>query len=388
MQSLHNREESITTAREIAAALKQGQEALSKARQDLLVERSRFRSCGKGLQAQRHTTAEAEVHFMNALREFYHGFNGDLPASLVSAYEKVVEKRDEFGSMEDDYFHAESKLSGVEWTYLDKERVFYQHSLQDILSALDHIPTSEKAQNSASLERTFSSLSSPPLPPPPSPPPLPPLHQSSIVYDAPPPPPHTHQTALQNLAKLKKEFEHLRSEYAHALDPESSTLFLGPLEPFDRYNDLLADMAQYEVTVQRLRQELRHRSQSRVLITYGARSHSRSGTHYKPANLAQITTLFDNSNDEDPQAYRIHNWLLENLRYNVDQRIVYQEFLLRVGISVPDRNSLEEVAGRNWFIDSTKFMDQSDDRAFSAISNEKMTLSKQSQYYSSRQEPG
>jgi hypothetical protein len=87
--------------------------ALSRARQDLLIERSKFRSGALVLR----TLLQAWGAFISMW--------------------KVVRERDAPGSIEEDYLMAERSLGGSMWTFMEKETVFYQYELQDIFADED-----------------------------------------------------------------------------------------------------------------------------------------------------------------------------------------------------------------------------------------------------------
>jgi len=382
------------------------QEVLSHVREGLLLERSKLRSSAYGVREQRIAAGDAEVQFMNILRDFYRRNGETFPQALEVAYERVVEERDALGSLEEEYLQAERASSGSEWNFIEKERVFYQYELQDIVTDGERNDTQHDLPTELTrLPPLLSPLPSPPPPPPPllpvntilihgAPPPPPPPPPSPPIYlpprstfltsqkTHPHPPPSTrlpvagtvhqqYREALSELDSLRRTFNLLRSRQSQLLDVSPrrnmkrphATLDLPDSQDFyETYSELLDNIADCEVKVQHLKQEdMQYENLNTLLsrrmsdpISTEKRCSSSINIITRAHTDGVLHTVLDNPN----MKLRIRDWLLDYMKNNTIERTMYFNILAAHGISVSDINSLEECAEHYWPLDRS---DQSPD---------------------------
>ncbi|CAN9477871.1 unnamed protein product [Alternaria alternata] len=109
------------------------QTLLSSTRKELLIERERIKTAGREVRQKRDEAGNAEVGFMNCVRDFVNSHLEQLPTTLLNAYEKVERTRDNLGVAEENYLQAERTLAGAEWTFMNREDRFYQFDINRIL---------------------------------------------------------------------------------------------------------------------------------------------------------------------------------------------------------------------------------------------------------------
>jgi hypothetical protein len=390
-------EDSLAAVRTKLEEVARSQEMLREAREMLLVERSQVRATGEAVHKQRTATGDAEVQFMNHLRAFVHEHDKDLPDVLVAAYDQVIDQRDKLGAMEEEYLQAERTLGGSEWTFGQKERVFYQYDIRRIVPDDDKSTTPYGFQHNSVAPR--QPIPQPPLPPPPvldenviivhgapppPPPPPPPLEiTATFVRDAPSPPPpanwpHTsgtvhqlYQAALTDLDQLRRDFNSLRSQQSRLLDisphrsryhPDATLKLSGHSNFYNTYSELLGKMAECEVKVQHLKQEsMRYETLHTLLsrrmsdpIHMDKRAASPLGTITRAQTDGVLPTALDNASIK----LRIREWLLDYMKNSTVERAMYVNILEAVGIPVSEMNPLEECAVQYWPLGSS---DQSPD---------------------------
>lgn len=323
------------------------QEDLSRARQDLLVERSKTRSAAEEVRFQRMVTGNMEGQFLSMLRGFYNSNSKKFPPAIEETYGRVKEERDRLGTIEDDYFNIERTLGGSEWRFMQKEMMLYQWQLPDLLAQL----------NAKSARHATNSLLRPPPPPDPvllgdgvvlvhdPPPPPPPLSPHPVATRELREPPGTtsllpsypskpeieaqkidndYRMAVAELDSLRREFESLRPQQAELLDLESglrkphlnaSFIRVRSQELFERYSDLLMKLSACEVRVQSLRQ-------MRI----------------------EIPDISSNINGRMSD-----EWMLDCVKINAMERKLYANIREENGIPISQGNSLDESAEQYWF---------------------------------------
>ncbi|KAF2439047.1 hypothetical protein P171DRAFT_525612 [Karstenula rhodostoma CBS 690.94] len=336
------------------------QEDVSRARQDLLVERSKTRSAGEAVRLQRIVTGNVEGQLLNALREFYNANAKAFPASITEAYGKAIQERDRLGSIEDGYFEAERTLGGSEWRFMQKEEMLYQYHFPDLRAHMDS---------------ALSKYTDPPPPPPPDPVLI--GNQTVLVHNAPPPPPPPHtlpldsrepvvvvepspinrsmpnsvvqleeqyKSAVTELDNLRKEFDSLRPQQSELLELEfgkrrthieASEHRVRSQVLFEQYSTLLTKLAEKEVEVQHLRQ-------------------TRWGT-------PDINT--------DMSRRMSDEWMLDYVKTNPMERKMYMNVLEETGILMPHGDSLDEWSERYWFSHATNSSSADGPDSIQAVGN-------------------
>lgn len=324
-------------------SLSEAQEKLADAREELLLERERFRSRGKILFAHRRKTRQAEVEFMNRCREFFNEQGSTFPPALQAAYESVHTEHDKLGAMASDYLQAEEDLGANEWAFTERENGFYQFDLQDLISDdfLESTPPSEEEE--------------PQPQPSPGTPDIEEGHEE-LRY----------QAAVTDYDCLVKRFDALRQEKAIKLD------LFGQSKPqlpegahYSDFQDLsfhlLTQIADCEVKIHHLRDDQILHQQPIILRDRQRPVDATQPSTMAPSHLGTAAPPLSNSplpvslHSLSPNG-RIRRWLWDRLRYSAFERDVYLNTLIQ---------KLEQsgILGYNylsWEDDARKYWNMSD----------------------------
>lgn len=366
------------------------QENLAQIREKLLVERTKLRYTGEAVRQQRIKMGNMEGQLMSFLRRYIHESPTALPSSIMDAYEKVEEARDEMGIIEDDFIQNERAVGVAEQSFTQKENMFYQHQFPNIFNKLT---TDPYQQYTASDE---------PLPPPPPPPPPPdPVNLAGdlvLVHDAPPPPPMfapyigvpgsprdsqtfpiqpreafetardvevEYNMAMTELESLRKEFDSFRPRQSELLERNNASVQRDFKLPNyhaihsdfeEEYSKVLSKLLDCEVKAQRLRvktakfrgfPEVPKRRQSDLVRTAGVTA--------LPAPLmirAQTVVSPDEYNSTEMRL-RVREWILEYSRNNPIERKIYTNILEKLGVVVFDGDAMKERTEEYWSFGAT-----------------------------------
>ncbi|KAI4915002.1 hypothetical protein J4E90_005039 [Alternaria incomplexa] len=137
-------------------SLSELQDQLASARRQLLITREQVRTASRNVRLKRVDAGDAEVIFMNRLRQFINESGDGIPETILDAYNAVAQARDILGEIEEDYLQAERDLTGAEWRFMDQENGFYQFDIWSIVNQED----SEGV--AASQDQTYDLSSHPP----------------------------------------------------------------------------------------------------------------------------------------------------------------------------------------------------------------------------------
>ncbi|CAI6340918.1 unnamed protein product [Periconia digitata] len=284
------------------------QEELAGSRENLLIQREKIRSASNRLSDHRKKTGDVEAQFMNIVRQFYLERREEFPPILHDAYNNVEAARDRLGVMDEEYLQAERTLSGLEWTFMEKENDVYQFELHELFSKL---AATDVSSPSASRPPTPTVLHSPDRKQP----------ISTVNVE------EQYRMAEAELHYLRERFYHLREEQSKHMDdlevmPESLML------PDDSPElELLERLMTSEVKVQSLRQLLL--SANEPLPPLNRRMsdpmHSKNPTptafedHVTVRTESAVQTLSDNPSTQQ----KIQNWVYDCLSSTAIQRKFY-----------------------------------------------------------------
>ncbi|CAO2654010.1 Nn.00g107430.m01.CDS01 [Neocucurbitaria sp. VM-36] len=367
---------------------------LAKVRKQLLIKRQRVRTSSRHVQLKRVDAGDAEATFMNRLREYVNENRDKLPTTLLDAYDKVEQTRNDLGEFEENYLQAERDLTGAEWKFIDQENDFYQFGLQKILaeepsdvpipSQNDQIvhdfppppPPPPPFLSSAATAQSPPVFTVPSFPPPPPPPPPPPLPNRSW----PPPgnsPSHgiinrNYHVVMAEIEALRKRFKGLRQEQEQRLTvsdvdkvtfDEYTSIEPESLSFKDDYFEVLEGIARREVEAQRLKADDMHEN---LKVSDTERRHSEP-THFfrhAPPDAASMKRAQTESaapfisKDFSPKT-KIREWLLQDLKGNTVHKAIYLNTLKYFGVSIATDGTWEDRATEYWSQDSSS--DSEDD---------------------------
>jgi hypothetical protein len=329
------------------------QEDVSRARQDLLVERSKTRSAGEAVRLQRMATGDVEGQLLNALRDYYNSTTGSFPPSITEAYERVIHERDRLGAIEDSYFEAERTLGGSEWKFMQKEEVLYQYHLPDLLARQD-LPLPELDVDSR---------------PPPPPDPILLGNDTVLVHDAPPPPPPPQTTQLTSRGPLSVTESLLKTQ--STLSPE--------LQTEDQYRVAVAELDSLRKEFDSLRPE-----QCELLEQEWKRKPYVEASEYRVRSqvlFERYSTLLDRLSEKEVEVQLLHQtrlrapdmsdeWMLNYAKTSPMERHRYMNVLEQTGvISTTHDDSLDEWSELYWFSQALKSSLDDGQDAVKAVGN-------------------
>ncbi|CAN9433652.1 unnamed protein product [Alternaria alternata] len=365
------------------------QTLLCSTRKELLIERERMKAAGSEVRQKRDEAGNAEVRFMNCVRNFVNSHLEQLPTHLLDAYEKVERTRDDLGVAEENYLQAERSLAGAEWTFMNREDRFYQFDINRILFE------TQSEGSTPPYSQSFEVTSHPPihhlppcpagslspnqvskLPPPPPPPvtmAFPPTRSSLESY-APMVPPSSasingrHVAMLEGVGVLKKELSQLwqkessESVWARgdeALFAEGSAILETDMTASrSEHSDILFDALSKEARAERLNTKdtglaldapvpalARRFSDS----TYSSRVVSRLPVPMKRAQT-ESAALFNHCSPATTK--KIEEWSLKHLKGSVIQKRLYLNTLQDNGLEGSIGSGLEDLATDFWSKDS------------------------------------
>jgi hypothetical protein len=363
------------------------QTLLSSTRKELLIERERMKTAGREVRQKRDEAGNAEVRFMNYVRNFVNSHLEQLPTTLLDAYEKVERTRDDLGVAEENYLQAERSLAGAEWTFKNREDRFYQFDINRILSE------THSEGSVPPYSQPFEATSHPPiyhLPPcpvgslspdqvsklPPPPPPLltavlPPT-RLSLDPCAPMTPPSStsingrHAAILEGVSVLKKELGHLwqRESDESVWAQGDEALFAEGTGILDtdmtasrsEHSEILLDVLSKEEKAEPLDTEdmslaletpaLARRSSD---STYSSRAIPRLPVPMRRAQT-ESAALFNRCSPDITK--KIEEWSLAHLKESVIQKRLYLNTLRDNGLEGSIGSGLEDLATEFWNKDS------------------------------------
>lgn len=341
---------------------------LVESRERLLVKREKVRASAQKVQLSRMQTGNAEISFMDKLRDFINEINRQLPVALRDAYAELVTARNEFAVAEDNYLQSERELSGIEWQYIDQENDFYQIDLRSLINTLHSMWKSAEACDAhASQNHAPSSLPSPRSPhatfrnqtgllsvpslPPPAPPSLPPR-----ISRSPSRPSSLCRTSFdfndgymhEGLDDLREAFDVLRDEQSERM--ECREIPEAPLREDDgvdvedsdfkyRYFDILERLSAQDVKEQQLKHNnIRHTLSTSLIPRRNSAPESVTVLGHEfldTLSVAHTESALVTLNANPTTWQRIYDWRLEYPRPNIVEKKLCCDFLQDFGVSEP-----------------------------------------------------
>jgi hypothetical protein len=316
------------------------QDGLAQAREQVLVDRSRFKSVGKGVRQQRDRVNQLEAALMDAFREHHNDSGKAPPTNLSAAYVAVEVARSELVLLEDDHNQIDESLGASEWALMDAENDLYQFDLQQLLSDESFEDFHEQNQT-----EKFSSLPT-----------------SNVIT---PSPKIQYQIAVAEYEECVKHYNDLRSKYNHVqetTDIKGEDQNADPVEvdehseTFESYDKAITRLISCELRVRRLRLELAP-EEGPVISQLGPRSDGGGAREARPgviqaATRAHSDGTFRHIPKDLPTKHCVDHWLLESLKSSGMEKFRFklhlQHELDRAHVTTFDDTNWEVYAVKLW----------------------------------------
>lgn len=361
-------------------SLSESQDQLASARRQLLITRERVRTASRNVRLKRVDAGDAEVVFMNRLRQFINDSRDGIPETLLDAYNAVAQGRDILGEIEEDYLQAERDLTGAEWRFMDQENGFYQFDIWSIVNEED----SEGI--AAPQDQTYGFPSHPPppqsplgpiayaagwldtsrSPDTPCPAHSPPLRSAVSTLDVTAtsmPPSEVYFAELAEIEKLRKGFDQIRHDKASSIVWQEGggvlyadgvdTVDLDPAAPTSDYFKILNQLSVCEANAQQLKVAamagIREAPDWALARRYSDPMYDFTATQPCSASMrrTQTESAVHSVRNDPTTKEKIREWSLKYLKESAVQKCIYLNAL--------EDREVANLADEDWRARATRF---------------------------------